>query len=300
MRLCIFRSSRAEKSLLDPIIKQLEQNNEILEVDIRECIPELKIENFGNIYNEAYKFLECQKPDYVLVCADREEIVFVSLAAFHLGIDCIQLYAGERSQKFSTWDDVHRHVISLYSNIHTCTSVTAANRVKKLLRIIGKDTKGVYVVLPTTLDDIEIDENLVPVYPYDVVLYNPCTLLPNEIQSELEEIQKLLDKQTFWIEPNGDLYSKRVEIFAKDLNGVKYLLSLPRPLFLGLLKNCSRFISNSGTTLTYEADYLLKKEQIIPIGIRNYGRDKPDRLEQGGSEQIAKIIDNTKNKVDIR
>ena len=48
-------------------------------------------------------------------------------------------------------------------------------------------------------------------------------------------------------------------------------LNVPRPQFLGLLKNCKRFITNSSAAY-YEAPAFLLPEQIIIVGDRNKER----------------------------
>jgi len=75
-------------------------------------------------------------------------------------------------------------------------------------------------------------------------------------------------------------------VFDKDLGVINSLASLPRPQFLGLLKNCKRFMTNSSCEY-YEAPLFLKPEQIIHIGERN--------KERGSKYADMKIKNATKN-----
>ena len=85
------------------------------------------------------------------------------------------------------------------------------------------------------------------------------------------------------IGPNPD-----PQIFNNKMIRCNTYNNLPRPQFLGLLKNCKRFISNSSATI-YEAPHFLKPEQIVHIGDRNKNRDKGP-FEIGASDKIVKIL----------
>ena len=68
----------------------------------------------------------------------------------------------------------------------------------------------------------------------------------------------------------------------------QYYDNLPRPQFLGLLKNCRRFITNSSAAI-YEAPHFLKPEQIIMVGDRNRNRPKGP-FKTGASDRIVEIL----------
>jgi hypothetical protein len=68
--------------------------------------------------------------DFILAVADRPEQVGSVLAAFHNKIPIGHLYAGDHntiSNEITTFDDIHRHVISLYSNIQFCSCADSKN-----------------------------------------------------------------------------------------------------------------------------------------------------------------------------
>jgi UDP-N-acetylglucosamine 2-epimerase len=67
-----------------------------------------------------------------------------------------------------------------------------------------------------------------------------------------------------------------------------YYPNLPRPQFLGLLKNCHRFVTNSSCAI-YEAPHFLKPEQIVQIGNRNLNRPRGP-FEPGASDRIVAIL----------
>jgi len=281
-------SNRAETGILAPVLSRLEKHFEIIPFDLgtqgKPNMPEL-----GNIYNSAYALFFQIAPSAVVVPFDRPEQIFVALAAYHLNIPVVSLQSGDLSS--GTFDDFHRHTITLYASIHLCNGHKATERTRGLLTLTGKDPSHVYNVGSFSLDDLMIDEDLVPPHPYLLVLYNPPTRFPELILGELDEIEAMLDQPTLWIEPNRDTNSDLIISRAKKLEAkgkVTYYTNLPRPQFIGLLKNASKFISNS-SCLFFEAPHFLRPEQIVHVGVRNRGRE-PVELRLGGSERIANIL----------
>ena len=229
---------------------------------------------YTNYYPEA---------DYILACGDRTETYDFILDRFRENKKIIHLWAGEISQ--GTHDEVYRHSITIMSCMQLCTNNKAKDRVISLCKSIDKKP-NVYVIGNVMLDNMEIDENDIPDEPYDLILYNPPTQL-NELQigNELVSITKLISNNKYiWIESNGDSGSNIVNRLVNTKN-------LPREKFLGLLKNCKRFISNS-SCIFYEAEFLLDMNKIIPIGIRNVDRESSmsNMTISGASNNIISIF----------
>lgn len=247
---------------------------------------------FNLIYKRAEIFIKNNPAiDAIIIPSDRVEHLPVVIAAFHKNIPIIQLYAGDISS--GTFDDYNRYVYSVYASVVFCDTEEAAKRVRPLFAIIKKDPTHIYVSGMTHFDDIKIDESEVPKFDYNIVLYNPITRDKNpeeRTNKELREIQKLLNQMhTFWFAPNEDPGRNYIIEFAKNLNNVTYLDRIERNKFLGLLKNCSYFISNS-SLIYYEAKKFLKEEQIIEIGERNKIREEVP-ITTGGSDTIIKILE---------
>lgn len=204
-----------------------------------------------------------EEADYILAVADRIETFDFVLDKFRENIPIIHLFAGEISQ--GTHDEVYRHAMTLMSELQLCSHEKAKERVEMLCDAVDKKPNA-YVVGNLFLDDLTIDKSLVPDFKYDLILYNPPTRLGlSGVTEDIREILSIIKKPFFWIEPNGDIYSDKI---------MKYVNThtLPRPQFLGLLKNCRRFITNSSCQY-YEAPLFIKQEQIIPIGMRNINRE---------------------------
>lgn len=227
--------------------------------------------------------------DCVIIPSDRTEHIVFAVTAFHNNIPLIQLYGGDISS--GTFDDINRWVYSLYASVVFCSTEIAAKRVRAFYDVIGKDTTHVYMVGATHFDDIEIDESDVPDYSYDIVLYNPVTRgreSEKKTIKDLEEIYDLLDKKILWFEPNEDLYRNIIIKFITD-HKMFCQERIDRKKFLGLIKNCSRYITNSSSAF-YEAKKWLVDDQIIMIGERNKIREDVD-CSKGATDRIIKILE---------
>jgi len=221
--------------------------------------------------------------DYILACGDRTETFDFVLERFRENKKIIHLWAGEISQ--GTHDEVYRHAMTLMSMIQLCTNDRAVYRVVALCRAVDKKP-NIHVVGNVMLDDMTVDESKVPDYFYDLVLYNPPTVLTeSEIMKEIIEITEIVEDPYYWIEPNGDMHSDLLKDYVNTKN-------LPRSQFLGMIKNCRKFITNSSCQY-YEAPFLISKEKIIPIGKRNASRESKfaDMTMTGATEKIIKILE---------
>jgi len=222
--------------------------------------------------------------DYILAVGDRIEVFEHVLRDFKQGRKIIHLWAGEADLSVGTLDEFYRPIITLLSCMQLCTNPEAKARVEQLFK--GTSLKpDAHVVGNVMLDNFEIDESEVPDVPYNLVLYNPPTLLASdEIINEInytDDISSDIDR--IWIEPNGDTGSDLLKQYVTHKN-------LPRPKFLGLLKNCERYITNSSSAY-YEARFLIKKEQIVMVGKRNKKRDSKDEMDiPNATDNIIKIF----------
>lgn len=233
-----------------------------------------------NLYTENHK-----EADYILAIADRIETYDFIMDRFRDNIRIIHYGAGEISQ--GCHDEVFRHAITLMSEMQLCVNKTALKRVKKLCKSVDK-VPNAYVVGNIQYDNLNIDESLIPSSPYNLVLYNPPTLLDSlEIEVDLNRIKNLLNKDninTIWIEPNGDFKSELIHQYVTHK-------TLPREQFLGLLKHCNHFITNSSCQY-FEAPFVMNKKNIIQIGERNRDREsKYSKMDiPNASENIVNIL----------
>jgi len=249
-----------------------------------------------------------ERPDIVLIPCDRAEAVVAALAAFDLQVPIIHFHAGDVVAGSVCRDEAYRHIISLMASVHLCNGDSAKNVVEDLMATVGRSADHVYDVGSTMLDYIEIDESLVPDMLYDLIVYHPIRDDRELIKEELDEIENILTtniayadghaedvsrRPVFWIHPNGDPGSstiiERMDELAGIYDRIRTYKDLPRTQFLGLMKNCHRYIGNS-SSMVHEAPMWLRENQIIHIGDRNRNRCS-DGIRTGGSDRIVKVLE---------
>ena len=214
--------------------------------------------------------------DYILAPGDRKE-TFEFCLNWYGKKPIIHLWAGENSN--GTHDEIYRWAITQMSEIQLCTNDKAAERVMAFCDAIGK-SHNVKVVGNVMLDNLP--DNL----EYDIVLYNPPTLLSSEeIENECKQITSHLAPIYFWLAPNGDSGSDIVAPFTNFGN-------IPRHMFLALVKHCRQFISNS-SCIDYEIKHIIPEDRITRIGVRNSDREsiQADMKIPNATDNIMKVLE---------
>jgi GDP/UDP-N,N'-diacetylbacillosamine 2-epimerase (hydrolysing) len=292
MKILVPIGCRSDEGLSAPIIKRMELAGFEIETI------ELKPQNFLWSYEWVNRRLAMNKYDLIFITGDRVEMCAAAAAAFHNKIPIAHYYAGVINDPVTTFDDIDRHCITLWSDIQFVENYRALEVVWDLKYASGSRINRCYDVGISHLDDLEIDESLVPSrnnyktittldegdgviidgkipVPYDLVLMNHESKYPKGW---------FWDKERYEIQIEGNPDGKPEKLIGCDV----LFENLPRAQFLGLLKNCTRFITNSSCAI-YEAPYFLKPEQIIMIGDRNKNRPK-DQFKTGASDRIVKIL----------
>jgi len=282
MRILVGVGDRADKALSAPIIKRLNKSDKI-DCEVVYLMP-------GNII-ASYMLVEAKLNtdiyDLVFCTGDRVEMAAAANCAFHNNIKIAHFYAGILNPSFKMFDCIDRHIITLQSDIQFVESKDAGVNVCKLLNSIQKIPQC-YNVGISHLDDIEIDESALPKEPYDLILINAVTRHKHtrfDVYKDLLNIDFLDKKIQIGSNADGDMI---------PLKNCEYFKTLPRPIYLGLLKNCNRFISNS-SDIYYMAPALgLKPEQIIQVGLRNINRESKGPFLTGASDKIVKVLEELK------
>jgi GDP/UDP-N,N'-diacetylbacillosamine 2-epimerase (hydrolysing) len=293
-KILIASANRAERGLLEPIMAELKK---IKDVDAKWFFFEstdavyLVLEGFRN-------YLAFFQPDIVLVPSDRFEMVYITAFAFHRGYIVAQFHAGDTGSGVS--DEMNRFAMSFMSHILFCETITSATNLTKL----GFNQHRIFAVGSTAFDHVKIDESLCPNEPYDLVLLHPDSISATATKQDLLETQRTIEHSPLvvWIAGNHDNNSEIIHGFLERIKA-KYDLedpnkwyfgpyiqvimeNVPRPKFLGLLKNCRRFIGNS-SAMCYEAPRF--NAECVRVGNRN-----KDRLSTvpvlGGAYRIATIL----------
>lgn len=301
MKVLIPVGCRSDEGLSAPVVKRLKSK------DIQTTTVDLVPGSYSQSYSRTEARILCtERPDIALIFGDRIEMTAAAAACFNNNVPIAHVYAGVNNN-IATLDDINRHIITAWSNIQFCESQEAVYRVNAIMTAFGKSIENAHLVGITHLDDLEVSEALVPQEVYDLVLYNPVTYgkdLKQTIRRGMITASGFvtcangytLGCHTVVLMPNPDVGREHIlefqEIMKNSAEGVNgmytFYPNLPRPEFLGLLKNCQRFITNSSAAI-YEAPHFLKERQIIQIGERNRNRDRGP-FETGASDKIVEVL----------
>jgi hypothetical protein len=258
---------RSDEGLSAPVIKRLQDWFDV-------CAYPLLPQKFKESYSLVETVINSWYPDLILITGDRVEMCAAAAAAFHNKVKIAHFYAGIINDPVTTYDDVDRHCCTLWSDIQFCEDRCSAIRTNMLKQACDL-TSNVHVVGISHLDDLEVDESKDPLCKYDLLLIN------NEpLSSTNHDFMRSDGRPLIQIGHNPDGNVQTI--------GDIYYGNLPRPQFLGLLKNCQRFITNSSAAI-YEAPHFLKPEQIVMVGDRNKNRPKGP-FKTGASDRIVEIL----------
>lgn len=283
MRLWTASFTRSEKGPLEPLIHTArDMGHEVLALDLSQCPDKDRLAVIEEHLNET-------GPDYVLAFFDRPEMVPVAYAAYHMGFPIAQAFAGDIAG--GAWDDADRFVISNYATfLFTADTPQFKRCVQAMKWKKAVETPClIKTVGATHFDDMEA---LTPSVnePYDLVLYNPPSLLSRlAVEAELSEMVSYLseDRLVYWATPNGDPNSDLVQEYA---NTFSPLPELCREEFLGYLKGATTLYGNS-SCMFYEAPYF--GIPVMQFGVRNRFRERisPERRKPGATKAILDVLE---------
>jgi len=235
--------------------------------------------------------LRFRKPNIVFITGDRPEMVVAAMVAFHMNIPIAHYYAGILNPEFMTHDTIDRHCITLWSDIQFVESEVCKVNVEMLLASIKKEV-NCKVVGISHLENMQLDESLVPEYSYNLILYNIPSKNKEQIEYVIDFVKQFNIAPIIWIGSNPDGDNIAMKKAAKQMLNVKWYDEVPRNQYLGLLKNCHQFVSNS-SDIHYIAPHFLKQKQIISIGNRNKRRTSGlyNNLDGKASVKIRKYLE---------
>ncbi len=284
-KITVLKGCRSDSGLITPILKRLKED--MIENEFFGRIDEVNLipSDYMGSYAKMDWYLKHNTPDLVIVPADRIEMMAAATCCFLYGIPIAHIYGGITNYPLSTVDDTFRHNISLMSDIVFVENDAASRTVDYLRTNIGKHKIWIKTIGNLYMCDYEVDESTVD-EPFCIVLYNGYKGSDN-LGDKQKIIKNITTKRVVVISGNPD--SSFTPKF--DLHHiVTYNENLPRSIFLGLLKHCDRFITNSSSAY-YEAPTFLKPEQIILIGDRNKARSSLN-LPEGNPDLVIETIKN--------
>lgn len=298
----ILSSCSSEQHLIEPVIDELNK------LDIDPWIIGIPQNDITGSYNKVNSTLNdgtgYPKVKFILAVADRPEQMGGVLAAFHNRIPIGHLYAGDHNT-VATFDDIHRHAITLYSRIQFCSSDESKANVHRMMREAGLEPCA-HTVGATHFDGInpEVIKNKYRDYKFNfpnekggfvLVSINSETYGDDKrlIAEVLDKAKQYRNKVFVQVRGNGDDHVDNTIFTRLDTQSVDvfYLDRGKHDQYLYLMMNCLAFITNSSAAI-YEAPHLLRQDQIVMVGLRNNGRTPvPEEAHDGkASNRIANLI----------
>jgi UDP-N-acetylglucosamine 2-epimerase (hydrolysing) len=208
-------------------------------------------------------YLTEKRPDLIVIHGDRLEALACSIVAATSYVKILHVEGGEVS---GTIDEVFRHAISKFSNVHCVSSAEAKSRLIKM----GENPSIIYNIGSPELDlHLECDPSKLPQVKdhydikfdeYGIVIFHPVT---SEVDTMFEQSQQLfktlLETQKYFvvIKPNNDPGSAKINQIIESLPSSYFhvLPSMRFEYFSILLQNSFALIGNSSAGVR-EAPFL--------------------------------------------
>jgi UDP-hydrolysing UDP-N-acetyl-D-glucosamine 2-epimerase len=232
-----------------------------------------------------------ERPDAVLVIADRVETLGISLAAASMQIPLIHLQGGEISGSI---DDKIRDTNSKLADLHLTTNEQTKNN----LIALGESSENIRVIGCPSIDILherniikqsllgfaslyggvgaEFSTNL----DYGIILFHPDTLNYEENSDWITFIYEMIDNTDlnwFWFWPNPDFGS---DVLAKTLRErrehsqtrrIRYIRNLTPEMFMDLALSSKVMVGNSSFGIREAAFIGLP---VLNLGKRQMGRER--------------------------
>ncbi|ASM35750.1 flagellin modification protein PtmD, UDP-N-acetylglucosamine 2-epimerase [Campylobacter sputorum subsp. bubulus] len=244
--------------------------------------------------------VEREDPDILLFVGDREESIATCIVGNYMGK--LVAHIGGGDVVFGNADDPIRMACSKLAHIHFTTAQEYANNLKKLgeeeFRICFSGNPALNNILKTkTLSKKEIEKFLqFEISDYIVVLQHP---LSSEISSAYEQMSVTIkavsefarekNLQVVGIYPNTDPGSYDILRAIKENSNqnVQFFKTLPRKIFVNLMRNAKALVGNSSMGILEAPLYKLP---VVNVGNRQKGR-----LNAGNVEFVSHNINEIKN-----
>jgi len=244
-----------------------------------------RIKGIGILTYALAQTIERENPDFLLVVGDREESIATALVGNYMNI--LVAHIGGGDPVYGNADDPIRFAVSKLAHIHF---VTAEEYRKNLIKI-GEDEFRVFNVGNPSLDNIRKEPRLdldflseriginISDGKYIVFIKHPLSSEKKDSYKQmdiaLKSLKKFALKNDFKViasYPNTDPGSydilKVINNYENE-NFIKFFKTLPRNLFINLLRNAKALVGNSSMGLLEAPFYKLP---VVNIGNRQLGR----------------------------
>jgi len=226
------------------------------------------------------RYCRRERPDLMLVIADRDEGFAGAIVAGHLGIPLAHLSGGSTSGRGV--DEAIRHSISKFAHAHFAW--TAQNG--KRLRAMGEEPWRVHVSGSTAFDTLRqvplmsrralAKELGLGSLPWIIVVQHPVPLDTTPLRGQLAPTLRAaarFDAERIIVYPNSDTGHEGFVRAIKKLKGARrthVYKNIPHRAFLSLMRHAQVLVGNSSSGIE-EAGYF--KLPVVDIGGRQNGRE---------------------------
>lgn len=259
------------------------------------------------------------KPDIVVICGDRYELLPICNASLIYGIPVAHISGGEVTE--GAIDDMVRHSVTKMSHIHFPACEEYRQRIIQMGeqpdRVFNYGDIGVENIRKMNflkLDELE-NELQIPLHmPYACVTFHPVTMEKGTALAQIKEITKALsrlnDMQYIFTKSNsdveGNVINDYLEKWVLNRDNCYLFSSLGARRYLSLIKYSEMIIGNSSSGIIEVPCFGIP---TVNIGIRQKGRIRADSvidcdvnescivnaIKKAGSEQFKKIAKYTRN-----
>jgi UDP-hydrolysing UDP-N-acetyl-D-glucosamine 2-epimerase len=221
-------------------------------------------------------------PDIVLIVGDRVEAFAAATAAHLCGIAIAHIHGGDRA--LGQVDDSLRHAITKLSHLHLPATSQSAKRILKL----GEDAWRVHKVGSPGIDgihklaaspaQIKAEYAGLQKHRFALIVLHPVDA---DEAVEFRRAKMVLNataaidfERIIIVYPNNDRGSRGIMRCWETLaRGRPFIVrrNVPRPLFLGLLRDAAVLVGNSSSGIIEAASF---STPVVDIGPRQLGRER--------------------------
>lgn len=237
--------------------------------------------NTGNAVASIAKALAELKTEIVLVVGDRVEAFAAATAAHLSGLPLAHVHGGDRAA--GQVDDSLRHAITKLAHIHFPATRESAGRIRKL----GEDAWRIHRAGSPGVDDIRADatsieqigQSLGPITrrTYALLVLHPAdtdeTLESKRAQLVFKAVSSIGYKRIVVVYPNNDPGAAGIIKVWQQVKNERVIVrpDIPRPLFLGLMRDAAILVGNSSSGIIEAASF---GTPVLDIGPRQLGRER--------------------------
>jgi len=247
--------------------------------------PSLLAEQTGLAMARLARVFQRLGSDIVLVTGDRVEVLAAASAA-HVGQRIVaHVHGGDRAP--GQIDDSLRHAITKLAHVHFPATANSERRVIRL----GEDRDRIHRVGSPGIEGIAEAAApralLLQTFPklqprrFALIVFHPMAASAKveyaRAQAVLSALKTAGIQQTVVVYPNNDPGSSGIiRCWRANRRDIAYLLpDVPRPIFLGLLRDAAMLVGNSSSGIIEAASF---STPVINIGPRQQGRDRSQNV----------------------